>query len=74
MSKLRENISSIIALLWNVAAILIFVMLIRQGDKNIADTVKNIVILILGYYFGSTRTMNEKIKNDMNKENPKSIN
>jgi hypothetical protein len=67
MNKLRENISSVIALLWTVAAISIFTILIYQGDKSVKDTVQNIIILILGYYYGSTRAMNDKIRSDMQK-------
>lgn len=67
MSKIRDNISSIIALLWTVAAITIFTILIYQGDKSIKDTIQNIIILILGYYYGSTRVMNDKIRSDSQK-------
>jgi hypothetical protein len=72
MSWLRNNVSSIIALLWCVAAISIFIMLIFQGDKSIKETVQNITILILGYYFGSTRAMNDKFREE--KKNPNSPN
>ena len=67
MRHLRENISSIIALVWTLAAIVIFTILIYQGDKSIKDTVQNIIILILGYYYGSTRAMNDKIRSEIQK-------
>lgn len=69
MSRLlRDNISSIIALIWTLAAITIFTILIYQGDKSIKDTVQNIIILILGYYYGSTRVMNDRIRKEMDKK------
>lgn len=74
MGWLRTNIGSIIALIWNLAAVVIFFKLIKDGDKTIKDTVQNIIILILGYYFGSTRTLNEKIKSEYTDKSDKSIN
>lgn len=74
MGWLRSNIGSLIALIWNLAAVVIFLKLINDGDKTIKDTVQNIIILILGYYFGSTRTLNEKIKSEYTDKSDKSIN
>lgn len=72
MGWLRSNIGSLIALIWNLAAVVIFLKLINDGDKTIKDTVQNIIILILGYYFGSTRTLNEKIKSEYTDKSDKS--
>lgn len=72
-ASFRNSVSSVIALMWNAAAIYIFFLLIKNGDTEIKDTVENIVILILGYYFGSTRVMNDKLraKTDDMEEPPK---
>lgn len=67
-SWLKDNVSSIIALVWNLAAVAIFILLIKNGDTTIKDTIENIVILILGFYFGSTRVMNERIRKDHQKD------
>ena len=73
MNWLRHNVGSIIALLWNFAAVAIFIILIYQGDKSIKDTVQNIIILILGYYYGSTRTLNDKVRSEMPDTNKKKV-
>lgn len=74
MKWLRNGTSSIVALLWNIAAIYIFIYLIQKGDKDIKDTVENIIILILSFYFGSTRTMNDKLRSDIDRDNNKKDN
>lgn len=66
---LRHNVGSIIALAWTISAIVFFYILLKNGDKDVMNTVENIIILILGYYFGSTRTMNDKMRSDFEKDN-----
>lgn len=57
-----------IALLWNVVAAYCFGRLLLDGNTEVKETVQNIVILIIGYYFGSTRVQNEALRSQAEKD------
>lgn len=63
---LKENIRSVVAILWTLASITIFfILLFKQITAN--DTISSMLItsivgitnFILGYYFGSSKAQND---------------
>jgi succinate dehydrogenase hydrophobic anchor subunit len=71
---LKEHITAILAVLFTVGFFgVIFIVLTRDVKTNenttysILASLSSIIIFILGYYFGSSKTMNEKIKSEMPK-------
>ena len=73
MDNIRKNIMPILALIWSVVGLLIFI-LIGLGLFEVNDSVlmliinmiSNPVLLILGYYFGSSEQL--KLNEERNKE------
>lgn len=66
---LSENIVSLLALVWTVFTILIFVMILFRNVKTtdattitILSTVSNVELIVLTYYFSSTKNSKDKDK------------
>ena len=64
---LKDNIRSIIAILWTLASITIFIILLFKVTKTndattsmIITSVVGIINFILGYYYGSSKPPTEK--------------
>jgi len=65
--KFRDITAPVIALMWNGMAVYAFGSLMLSGNETVKDTIENVLMLILGYFFGSTRAQNEKMREQSEK-------
>lgn len=70
---LKHNITSILAILWSVAAITIFILVltkdIKSDDKTVYLIIQgafSIITFILGYYYGASKSRPEISDNKTN--------
>lgn len=68
---LKENIRSVIAILWTLEAMAIFIILLFKPtllNETIASmvitSIVGIVNFVLGYYFGSSKSQNDILKGE----------
>ena len=74
MLNIRENITSILALIWTIGSFIVILTIltrdIKTDDKTtylILGSQYGVVMLMVGYYWGSNKTLSDKIKNDNSK-------
>lgn len=75
---LKHNITSILAILWSIAAIVIFILVltkdIKSDDKTVYLIIQgsfSIITFILGYYYGASKSRPEITDNPTNQLNQK---
>jgi hypothetical protein len=68
---LKDNITSIMAILWTLATVIIIIVIltreVKTDDKTtylILGSQYGLAMLMAGYYWGSTKSFNEKVKMD----------
>lgn len=73
---LKENITPLLALIWSVSAIAVIIIILlkplRADEKityQVIGFINSVVMFILGYYYGSNKAMNEKMKTDYQNKN-----
>jgi len=71
LPSLRQNIRPLLSLTWTAAVIFILILILLKEVKAnsevvylIIGLVSNNVTMILGYYYGASKTQNDSVKND----------